>query len=370
MDYKVRFVGYPRHYKNLETEIDGVIKEVLRNGDYIMRQHLEDFENHLADFIGVKHAVGLNSGTDALYLSLLAANIGAEDEVITVAHTFLATVGAIVNCGATPILIDIGPDHNMNVDQFEKAITPKTRAIIPVYLNGRICDMNKLMPIAEKHNLIVIEDSAQALGANYRGKMAGSFGLTACFSFYPAKILGTAGDGGAVSTNDDQVAASIRALRDNGRIMGQDQVVGYGFNSRLDNIQAAILDVKLKYLPGWIERRREIANIYTEGLSDIPALTLPPTPSDDSIYYDAYQNYAITTPQRDKLVAHLTEQGVETIISWPIPMHHQKALKLDHFRLPETERLSDEVVSLPMFPELTDEEVSYVVQTVSNFYAE
>ena len=368
MAYRVPFVDYPTQYRSIEKEIDGAIKEVLLNGDFILREQLRRFENNMASFLGVNHAVGLNSGTDALYLSLLAAGIRYGDEVITVAHTFLATVGAIVNCGAKPVLIDVKQDFNMDVDRVEEAITSRTKAIIPVHLNGRLCDMEKLTKIAAKHNIMVIEDAAQALGAMFDGKKAGCFGLTGCFSFYPAKVLGTAGDGGLVTTNDGEIAGKIRALRDNGRVTGKDEVVGYGFNSRLDNLHAAILDVKLKYLPRWIERRREIASIYHQGLSDISQLQLPPPPQAEDRYFDVFQNYIIRTRKRDELVEHLTDNGIETLISWPIPMNHQKALGLSHFKLPETEAISREVISLPLYPELSDEQVQHVIQTVYNFY--
>ncbi len=370
MGYKVRFVDYPLHYKSIEDKIDAAIKEVLSHGDFIMRHHLEDFENNIADFIGVKYAIGLNSGTDALYLSLLASDIGPGDEVITVAHTFLATVGAIVNCGATPVLVDVAGDFNMNAEQAERVISSRTKAIIPVHLNGRLCDMESVMTIARKHNLLVIEDAAQALGASFGSKKAGSFGLTGCFSFYPAKILGTAGDGGLVSTDDEIIAGKIRALRDNGRIKGQDEVVCYGFNSRLDNLHAAILNVKLSYLSKWIERRREIAAIYEQGLSDLSQIKLPPPPHIKGKHYDAYQNYVIRSAERDRLASYLRERGVEILISWPIPMHHQKALNLGHFVLPETEMVSKEVISLPMYPELSNDKAQYVIKCIRDFYGD
>lgn len=367
MAYKVRFVDYSKQYRNIGKELGAAIKEVLSRGDFILREQLRQFENNVASFLGVNHAVGLNSGTDALYLSLLAAGIGHDDEVITVAHTFLATVGAIVNCGAKPVLVDVKQDYNMDIGKVEEVITPRTKAIIPVHLNGRLCDMEKLTKIAVRHNLIVIEDAAQALGATFNGKKAGSFGLTGCFSFYPAKVLGTAGDGGMVATNDGRIAGNIRALRDNGRVKGTDEVACYGFNSRLDNLHAAILDVKLKYLPRWIDRRREIAGIYHQGLTDISQLQLPPPPQ-AARYFDVFQNYVIRTKQRDELANHLKDNGIEILISWPIPMNHQKALKLSHFKLPETEAISREVLSLPMYPELSNEQVEYVIQTVRNFY--
>lgn len=365
MAYKVRFVNYPAHYHSIESEIDAAIKEILLNGDFILRSQLEEFEENVASFLGVKHAIGVNSGTDALYLSAIAAGMGPGMEVITVAHTFVATVGAIVHCGATPILVDVGEDHNMDLEQLEKAISPRTRAIIPVHLNGYVCDMETVMAIADEHDLIVIEDAAQALGATFNGKKAGSFGLSGCFSFYPAKMLGTIGDGGLVATNDDEFAEKIRALRDNGRTPSG-ELYGYGFCSRLDNLHAAILDVKLKYLPKWIERRREIANLYYQGLSDLPELKLPPR-SDDR-FFDVYQNYVIRSKERDRLVAHLEGSGIETLISWPKPMHRYDALGLGHFNLPKTEQLSDEVLSLPMYPELSDEQVGYVIYTIGNFY--
>jgi dTDP-4-amino-4,6-dideoxygalactose transaminase len=368
MAYKVRFVNYPEHYRRMESEIDAAFKEIMRGGDFILREHVRRFENNIASFLGARYAVGLNSGTDALYLSLLAAGIGPGDEVITVAHTFLATVGAIVNCGAKPVLVDVGADFNMDMDKVKPAISNKTRAIIPVHLNGRLCDMDRLLALARQHNLIVVEDAAQSLGGAFGGKKGGSFGLTGCLSFYPAKILGTAGDGGMVVTSDEAVAAQVRALRDNGRVTGQDEVIGYGFNSRLDNLHAAMLDVKFKYLPRWLERRRELAAIYEKGLCDLPRIKLPPPPQKNGKYFDVFQNYVIRTAERDKLVEHLRKSGVEIIISWPIPMHRQKALNLGHFNLPETENISREVLSLPLYPELTDEEAAYVIASIHDFF--
>jgi len=367
MSYRVRFVNYPEQYRRLKPELDAAIQRVLENGDFILRQDVREFEERMAARLGVKHAIGLNSGTDALYLSLLAMGVGTGDEVITVAHTFLATVGAIVNCGATPVLVDVGDDHNMDVDLAAKAVTPRTKAIIPVHLNGRMCDMQKVMNLAESHGLAVIEDAAQALGATFMGRPAGSFGATACFSFYPAKILGTPGDGGMVVTNDDALARQLRGLRDNGRVNWQDQVIGYGFNSRLDNLHGAILNVKLSYLDEHIARRREVARLYQTALCGAPHLRLPPPPSGDSAYYDVYQNYVVRTPRRDDLVAHLEDRGIETLISWSIPMHRQQALGLSRFNLPETEAISREVLSLPMYPELSDADVAAVVDALLSF---
>jgi len=369
MVYRVPFVNYPEHYRRMWNEVIGAISEALSRGDLLLRDQLRQFEKDMASFIGVKYAVGLNSGTDALFLSLKAAGIGPGDEVITVAYTFVAVIATIVHCGATPILVDVREDMNIDVEQVEQKLSPKTKAIIPVHLNGRSCNMEKLMAIADEYNLIVIEDAAQALGASFNGKKVGSFGLTGCFSLYPAKILGAAGDGGFATTNNEQMEEKIRLLRDHGQQRTTGKILFYGFNSRLDNIQAAILNVKLKYLPKWIERRRKIARIYQEGLSDTVAVKLPPQPTTTGPYYDVYQNYVIRVEDRDELVKFLEKNGIETMVSWRIPNHLQPSLNLKHFSLPKTERLSNEVVSLPMYPELTDEQIHYVIDVIRDFYA-
>jgi aminotransferase EvaB len=363
-NYKVRFVNYPEHYRRLKSELDTAYFNIMNGGDFILRQHLEDFEENFAKFLGVKYAVGVNSGTDALFLSGVVTELEEGDEVITVSHTFLATVGAIVNNNAAPILIDVAEDHNMDVTLIEEAISPKTRAIIPVHLNGRICDMEVIMEIAEKYDLKVIEDSAQALGSTLNGKKAGTFGATSIFSFYPAKLLGTAGDGGMLCTNNEEIAIRVRELRDNGRT-ATGGVNGYGYCSRLDNLHAALLDVKLKHIPEWIKRRREIAHQYYEGLNEISELHLPHY--DDDRFFDIYQNYVVQTPSRDDFAKYLRESGVEILISWPIPMHKQPSLNLD-FNLPMTEKISNTVLSLPMYPELSDEEVQTVIDVIRGFF--
>ncbi len=362
--YKVRFVNYPRHYETYKKEFDSTISEIIENGDFILRQHLDDFEENFAKFIGVKYAVGVNSGTDALFFAMKSLGIGNGDEVITVSHTFLATVGAIVNNNATPKLIDVGLDHNMDTAQLHGAITPKTKALLPVHLNGRLANMEEVQEIAKENDLLVIEDAAQALGAKFGGKMGGAIGDISCFSFYPAKVLGTIGDGGMLATNDEQIAKSVRELRDNGRTESGG-VNGYGYCSRLDNVHAAILDFKLKHLPQWIDRRRAIAKMYHDGLEDVPNLILPAF--DGGSYFDVFQNYVLMHPQRDRFVEHLRQSGIEVLISWPIPMHHHKSLDLEHYSLPMTERISREVVSIPMYPDLNDDEVEIVVEAVKSF---
>lgn len=366
--YKVPFVNYPEHYRRIWDEVIDAITEVLSKGDLILRDQLMQFEENIASFVGVKYAVGVNSGTDALYLSLNAAGVSPGDEVITVAHTFVATVSAIVYCEAKPILVDIREDMNMDVEEVEQAITPRTKAIIPVHLNGRMCDIGRLMEIATEHDLLVIEDAAQALGASFNGKKAGALGLTGCFSFYPAKMLGAAGDGGIAVTNDEEIAEKIRLLRDHGYQRSTGDILYYGYNSRLDNLQAAILDVKLTHLPEWIEKRREIASLYHEGLSDLQEIKLPPPPHSNDRFFDVYQNYVVRAKERDRLVAHLRESGIEILVSWPKPMHHHEVLGLKHFHLPTTEQISNEVLSLPMYPELSNKQAEFVVEAVHKFY--
>jgi|SRR5437867_1930549 len=369
MEWKVRFVDYPAQFSKMESEIMDTIRTVLSQGDLMLRQQLRHFESHFAAFVGTRYAMGTSNCTDALHLALRAAGIGPGDEVITVSHTFVATAAAIHHAGAAPVLVDIGDDHNMNVDLVESAITPRTKAIVPVHLNGRVCDMGRLMSMAEKHGLLVIEDSAQALGASFDGKRGGSFGVAGCFSFYPAKLLGAFGDAGAMTTNSKEIAEKVMAMRDHGRT-NHGEVSGWSFNCRLDNLQAAVLDLKLKMLPKWIARRRELARYYHEQLSGLRQLRLPPSPATEGCSFDVFQNYEIEAQDRDRLVDHLKGKGVEILIPWGGKGVHQfKALGLSHFHLPRTARLFQDVLMLPLHTELSDEQVEYVCQAVRDFYA-
>ncbi|NQS97494.1 MAG: DegT/DnrJ/EryC1/StrS family aminotransferase [candidate division Zixibacteria bacterium] len=368
MEYEVRFIDYPKQYKKIRKEILETIDTVLSRGDVMMRRQMRHFENNLAAFVGTKYAVGTSNCTDAMHLTLRAAGIGAGDEVITVSHTFIATAAAIHHAGAAPVLVDIGEDHNMNVDLLEAAITPQTKAIIPVNLNGRLCDMEKVLAIAEKHGLIVIEDTAQSLGGSFKDIKGGNWGLAGCFSFYPAKLLGAYGDAGAMVTSSEEIAQKVCALRDHGRMPNGD-IAGWSFNCRLDNLHAAILDLKLKNLPESLERRREIAKIYDDGLSGLSQLQLPPAPSDDGDYYDVFQNYEIEADDRDSLVDDLRKNGIEIMLPWGgAGVHQFKALGLTHFRLPRTEKLLSRALLLPMHPELEDEQAEYVVEVIKRHY--
>ena len=339
----------------------------MSKGDLIDRRHLKDFEANLAKFVGTKYAVGLNSGYDALHLSLRAAGIGPGDEVIVPAHTFVATCSAVVNVGATPVLVDVTDDFNIDVDKMEEAITPRTRGIIPVHLSGWMADMPAVMEIARRHKLAVVEDACQSLGSSINGKMAGSWGLTGCWSFYPFKILGGYGDGGAITTDDEEVALFVRRMRFNGEDRDTGEYHGHGFTCLLDNLQAAFLDVKLRHLPAWIVRRKAIAERYHAALGDIADLQLPHY--DRTGFDHVYQNYTLRSKQGDAFSEHLKTNGVEVLTQFRKPYFRHERLNLVDRGFPVTEAISREVCSLPMTVEIDDSEIDYVIQVVRAFYS-
>jgi dTDP-4-amino-4,6-dideoxygalactose transaminase len=315
----------------------------------------------------VKYAVGVNSCYHALHFALLAAGVGSGDEVITVAHTFVATISAIVHTGAQPVLVDVGDDHNMDPDAFERAITPRTKAVIPVHLNGRVCQMDRICAMADRHGLAVIEDAAQALGARHQDRRAGSFGLAGCFSFYPFKSLGGLGDGGAVTTNDLRVARMVTLLRFNGEDRETGEFHCHGYTALLDNVQAAVLDMKLRHLPEWIEHRRFIAARYHQALEGVGDVKRPLFDGPD--HFDSFQNYVIRTVRRDALRNQLSASGVETLAHWTKPVWQHDGLKLSAPDVPRTERLCREVISLPMSAETTVEHVDTTVKAIRRFFA-
>ena len=367
MTMKVKFVEPAKVYRMIKKELDAAYFEVMSKGDLIDRGQLKSFENNLAAFVGTKYAVGLNSGYDALHMSLRAAGIGTGDEVIVPAHTFVASASAIVNVGANPVLVDVGKDFNIDVDKIEEAITPFTRAIMAVHLSGYMADMFRIMELAGKYRLVVVEDACQSLGASMLGKRAGAWGLTGCWSFYPFKILGGYGDGGAITTNDPEVALFATRMRYNGEDRDTGEYHGHGFTCLLDNLQAAFLDVKLRHLPRWIIRRKEIAERYKAALSNIPDLLLPHY--DDARRDHVYQNYTIRAKQGNDFSEYLKAHGVEVLTQFRKPYYCHEALKLEDRGFPETEALSREVCSLPMNVEIDDAEVDYVISVVRKFYA-
>ena len=363
---KVKFVDPARLYGMIKEEIDAAYFEVMLKGDLIDRQHLKSFEENLAKFVGTKYAIGVNSGYDALHLSLRAAGIGAGDEVIVPSHTFVASCSAIVNVGATPVLVDVTDDFNIDINQIESNITERTKGIMPVHLSGIMADMPKIMELADKYKLKIIEDACQSLGSSINKKGAGSWGLTGCFSFYPFKILGGYGDGGAITTNDKEVYDYARRMRFNGEERETGEYHGHGFTCLLDNMQAAFLDIKLSYLPKWIERRKEIANKYKNAFSDLPDLMLPhyDKPGFDHIY----QNYTLRSKQGDEFSDYLKNNGIEVLTQFRKPYYKHEALKLEDKGFPITEAISREVCSLPMNVEISDNEIDYVIKVVKSFY--
>lgn len=372
MKYKVRFVNPQKQYTDYKKEFLAKVDDIFSRGDLILRKDLEDFEKKISKLVGTKYAIGVNSGTDALSLSMEAMGIKKGDEVITVGHTFMASISAVYHQGAKAVLIDVGEDFNMNPDLIEKAITKNTVAIEPVHLNGRVCDMDRIMAIAKKHKLMVIEDAAQALGSKFKTregkwKMAGSFGSAGCFSMYPFKVLGAFGDAGMVTTNDPEVAKNVMRLRYNGEDRADRKFYLHGYTALLDNLQAGLLNVKIKHFPQWIKRRREIADIYNSGLKCVLQIKTPDF--SDPRFFDVYQNYVVRAEKRDKLVEYLKKAGVETIVSWAVPMYKQPVMQPNKIDLPETEKICKEVLSLPMFPELTDREAEYVINSIKKFYA-
>lgn len=363
---KIRFVDPGKNYLMIKDEIDKAYFEVMTKGDLIDRGQLHSFEQNLAKFVGTKYAVGLNSGYDALHMSLRAAGIGPGDEVIVPAHTFVATASAVANVGATPVLVDVTKDFNIDVDKIEEAITAETKALLPVHLSGWMADMPRIMKIAEKYNLVVVEDACQSLGSSVNGKGAGSWGLTGCWSFYPFKILGGYGDGGAITTNDEEVALFATRMRYNGEDRDSGEYHGHGFTCLLDNLQAAFLDVKLRHLPAWIVRRKQIAEKYRQGLQDISDLLLPHY---DRLEFDhVYQNYTIRSKQGSEFSDYMKANGIEVLTQFRKPYYKHEALKLIDRDFPETEALSREVCSLPMNVELDDDEIDYVIHVVRSFY--
>jgi dTDP-4-amino-4,6-dideoxygalactose transaminase len=349
-------VDLKRQYQQLQIELSAAVLAVLDSGQYIGGGAVSQFEESFAAYIGTPTCVSCNSGTDALYLALRALNIGSGDEVMTSPFSFIATAEAISMTGATPVFVDIEPhSFNLNPDQIEQALSPRTKAIIPVHLFGRAVDMTHVMAIAHRHSLFVIEDCAQATGAQWNGQNVGSIGDIGCFSFYPSKNLGGCGDGGAITTHRPELMEQLRLLRDHGRRSGYLHEA-VGMNSRLDAIQAAILSVKLNYLEQWNLQRLAIAEQYRELLNQVPSITLP-----DAAPGSVWNQYTIRIEDsgRDRVQQFLKAQGIQSMVYYPIPLHQQpvyEALNYQSGQLPEAERAAQEVLSLPMFPELTGTE--------------
>ncbi len=357
-----------RQFPQIEREVMAAVVDVLPRGRYTLGPQVAAFESEFAQYCGVTHAVGLSNGTEALHLALLACGVGAGDKVITVPNTYAATVFAISYVGATPVYVDIDPrTFNLDPDRLEAAVTKRTKAILPVHMYGQPVDMDPVLDVARRHGLRVIEDAAHAHGATYKGRAAGSLSDIGCFSFYPGKNLGAFGDGGAAVTSDEDLSDKLRQLRYMGqKVKHEHEIVGY--QQRLDELQAAILRVKLRHLAEWNAERRRWAELYDELLASTPVTTPYRQPNVRHVYY----MYTVRAPQRDDLQSYLGQRGVGTQVIYPKLVPQQKAYEGAMYRpgsYPQAEQATGEILSLPVFPELTEEEVRYVAGCIIEFYA-
>lgn len=365
----VPFLDLTAHHAPIQQQIEQAVIAVARHGKYILGPEVEAFEKNFAAMVGVKHAIGVGSGLDALRLALDASGVGPGDEVIVPGNTFIATALAVSAVGAIPVLVDCDEvTYNINPALIEAVITKKTKAICPVHLYGQAADLDAILAIANAHGLRVVEDACQAHGSLYKGRACGSFGDFGTFSFYPGKNLGAMGDGGLITTNDDDLAAAVRRRRSYGELKKYHHVEKGG-NARLDTMQAAILGVKLPRLAWANEQRRRAARTYERGLAGIPRIVVPRGPADEAAH--VYHLFVIRTPRREELQRFLSDRGIQTGIHYPIPIHKQLAygeLASSGDRLPVATRTADEILSLPMFPELTDEQIGRVCSAVAAFH--
>lgn len=363
----VPFFDYPRAYMDEREDLVKIFEDVGKRGAFIMQQDLNDFEASLAAYTNSKYAIGVANATDGLELSWMALGLRPGDEVICCSHTMLATASAIKTAGGVPVPVEMGEDNLIDYAAIEAAINPRTVGIMPTQLNGRTCKMDKIMSIAEKNHFFVVEDAAQALGSRYKGQHAGTFGDAAAISFFPAKVLGCLGDGGGVITNDYGVFDKVYQLHDHGRDF-DGEVKSWGRNSRLDNLQAAILNFRLADYDKIITRRRAIASMYQEQLGDMEELQLPPAPDADADHFDIYQNYELQADRRDELKQHLTDNQIGTLIQWGGKAVHQWEHLGFTVKLPKVEQFFERCIMLPMNMFISDDDVSYVCEKVRAFY--
>jgi dTDP-4-amino-4,6-dideoxygalactose transaminase len=365
---KVPFLDLKAQYQSIKPEIDAAISRVLESSQFVLGEEVAGFEREFAKYCGASDCVAVNSGTSALHLALLAAGVGPGDEVITVPFTFVASVAAVLYAGARPVLVDIDPgSFNMDPATIEAALTPRTKALLPVHLYGQTADMDPIMEIAQRHGLVVIEDAAQAHGAKYKGRSAGSIGHIGCFSFYPAKNLGAYGEGGAVTTNNSEYANKVRMLRDWGADRKYHHLLR-GYNYRMEGFQGAILRVKLRHLEPWTETRRAFAKKYNQLLADC-GLTLPvEIPGSRHVYH----LYTVRAADRDSLQASLLAEGIQTAVHYATPVHLQPAyadLGYGQGSFPQSERAANEVLSLPLYPEISDIQFERVLEVLTTIAA-
>jgi dTDP-4-amino-4,6-dideoxygalactose transaminase len=365
---RVPFVDIAGQHRAIKDELLEAIGEVLDSGAFVLGEPVRQFEDRFADLCSTQYAVAVNSGTDALLLGLLALGVGPGDDVITTPSSFVATTAAIALSGARPVFADVGADYNIDPHCIEQAITPRTKALLPVHLTGRPADMDAIQAIADRHGLSVIEDAAQAVMAEYKGRRTGALGALGCFSLHPLKTLNACGDGGVVTTDDPALADRLRVLRNLG-LRTRDECVAWSGNSRLDTIQAAILLVKLRYVADWTEARREHAAFYQRALAGIRGLTLPLPEGPHE--YSVYCTFMILAERRDELRGFLAERGIETSVHYPVPIHRQPAaaaLKQPAGAFPVAERQAQRFLSLPVHQGLSAEQRQAVADAVRDFY--
>ncbi len=361
----IKPVDLPLQHKKYKKGIIKSLDELLETGDFVLGKSLQEFEEKIAEYCETKYALGVNSGTDALTLALKVYDIGEGEEVLTVANSFIATAGAIVACGAKPVFVDVGEDYLIDVNKIEQAITNKTRAIMPVHLTGRIAYMDKINEISKKYNLKIIEDACQAIGAEYNGKKAGSLGDVGCFSLHPLKNLNILGDGGFITTNNQEIYEQIKRLRNHG-LKNRNEADYFGYNSRLDTLQAAIALKKLENLEKVIEKRRENASLYSKNLQGVE---LPAEERENG--RDVYHLFVIQCNKRDELQEFLKQNKIGSAVHYPIPIHLQKASQIFGYKkgnLPNTEKQAKRILSLPINQDLKKQEILHIVNSINKFY--
>ncbi len=373
MKWKVPYINFGRQFKKQEKLHLNKFKDIMNRGDFVLRGEVEKFEKTVSKYLGVKYVVSVNSCTDAILLTLGSLGFKRGSEIISVAHTYVATLSAIKHVAAKPVLADISNDFNINPSSIERLITKKTKAILPVHLYGHSCDMSPIMKIAKKHNLQVIEDGAQSFGAKYKGKFVGTFGKAGCFSLHPLKSLGAAGDGGFIVTNDKKLYEKIYRLRNHGQgkrkngkfLKSRYNIDFFGFCSRLDNLQAAIVNNKMSILEPNIKKRNLIAKKYNKEFNGLP-LVLPKIFNQD--YRDVFNSYVIRTKFQNQLFKFLRKNKIEALINWPKPLYKHKGLRLGKHYLRNTEKICKEIISLPIFPEIKESEIKFITNTVKQFF--
>lgn len=361
---EVKYVNLPLQYNEIKNEVLKKIDSVFHNGQFILGSEVNDLEKKFAQYSQCKYALGVGNCTDALFLSMKAIGIRSGDEVITVPNSFIATAAAIANTNAKPVFVDVRDDYNINPDLIEEKITEKTKAILPVHLTGRVADMKPIMKIAKKHEIHVIEDAAQSIGAAYYDKKAGSFGSCGCFSLHPLKNLNASGDGGMITTNNNVIYGTLKKLHNHG-LKNRDECDFWGYNSRLDTIQAAIVNIKFQYLQKWDEKIKELVCTYQKELDGIVDF-----PRDKPYEKPVYHLFMISSDKRNKLQQYLSQHHIETKIHYPIPIHLQPAAKYLGYKkgdFPVSEKQAERILSLPIYPELTSDQVCYVSKKIKDF---